>query len=361
VSKKSFNDFDDQSKKTLIKYILFTLMFIGVSILSFIGIYELISDRSLFLSLKIFSKDAFIKILLLMVVYYLLDALRLYYVLKALHVEIKFIFIFKIVFINIFVSNITPFATGGGFAQIYFLNKRGVSVGDASAASLIRTVIPIAFFILTVPLIIIFDLNFLNLLPKKFPSLVMLFFIGLYLFIVYIGYQMIKNPKSIEAMAHRFLNFIKNKKIIKKEETYDRYKRKVDEEIEKLSNNVKNFLKGEKKYVGLSLFFSIMFLFALFYFSVILIKDLNGGVSTLKILVSQLLVTFMMYFAPTPGATGVAEGGFTLMFSRYVSSKSIVSLTFAWRLFSIYVAMVIGMVLFYYHLLKKSKSNQRSL
>jgi len=264
------------------------------------------------------------------------------------------------VFINIFVSNITPFATGGGFAQIYFLNKKGVSIGDASAASLIRTIIPIAFFILTVPLIIIFDLNFLNILPKKFPSLVIFFFIGLYLLIIYVGYQLIKNPKKIKDMGHKFLNFLRNKKVIKKEEKYTQYKRKIDEEIEKLSSNVKNYLDGKKRYVVLSLFFSVMFLCSLFYFSVILIKDLNRDVPTFKILLSQLIITFMMYFAPTPGATGVAEGGFTLMFSRYVSSKSIVSLTFAWRLFSIYVAMVIGMLLFYGYFLKNRKSKQRS-
>lgn len=356
MNKDRLNNFNEKSTKELIKYILFTLMFIGISILTFIGIYELISDQSLFLSLKIFSKEAIMKVILLMLIYYLLDGLRLFYVLKAIGVKIKFKFIFKIVFINIFVSNITPFATGGGFAQIYFLNKKGVSIGDASAASLIRTIIPIIFFILTVPLIIIFDMNFLEILPKKFPSTLMIFFIVLYLFVIYIGYQLITNPVLIEKAIHKILDFLRKRKIIKKEETHNRYKRKIDQEIEKLSYNIRNYLKGEKKYVILSLGLSILFLLALFYFSVILIKDLNGDVSTFKIMLSQLLVTFIMYFAPTPGATGVAEGGFTLMFSRFVSGKSIVSLTFAWRFFSIYVAMIIGMVLFYYHFLKNDKS-----
>lgn len=360
VAHKNFNDLNDISKKTLIKYILFTLMFISISVLSFIGIYELISDQSLFLSLNIFSQEAFIKVFILMIVYYLFDAFRLYYVLKALKVDIKLLFIFKIVFINIFISNITPFATGGGFAQIYFLNKKGVSIGDASAASLIRTVIPIIFFIVTVPLILIFDMNFSSIIPNRFPNILALLFIGVYLVIIYLGFQMIKNPIVIEKLIHKFLNFLKKKHVLK-EEKYQRYKQKIDTEIDKLSSNIKNYLKGEKRYVILSLFFTVVFLISLFYFSVILIKDLNGDVSAVKILLSQLIVTFMMYFAPTPGATGVAEGGFTLMFSRYVSSKSIVSLIFAWRLFSIYVAMVIGMLLFYGHFLSKKKSKQRGL
>lgn len=356
MNNNRLNNLNEKSTKELIKYIIFTLMFIGISILTFVGIYELINDQSLFLSLKIFTIEAILKVTLLMLIYYLLDGLRLFYVLKAIGVEMNFRFIFKIVFINIFVSNITPFATGGGFAQIYFLNKKGVSIGDASAASLIRTIIPIIFFVLTVPLIIIFDMKFLDLLPKKFPSTLMVFFIALYLFVIYIGYQLITNPVIIKNGIHRILNFLNNRGMIKKEETYKHYKEKIDQEIEKLSHNIQNYLKGEKKYVILSLGFSVLFLLTLFYFSVILIKDLNGDVSTFKILLSQLLVTFIMYFSPTPGATGVAEGGFTLMFSRYVSRKSILSLTFAWRFFSIYIAMIIGMVLFYYHFLRKDKN-----
>lgn len=102
-----------------------------------------------------------------------------------------------------------------------------------------------------------------------------------------------------------------------------------------------------------------MFLFVLFYFLALLIKDLNANASTIKIILSQLLITFLMYFAPTPGATGAVKGSFTLMFSRYVNMKSIVSLTFAWRLFTIYIPMIIGMIFFYYHFFKNIKMKQR--
>jgi len=51
----------------------------------------------------------------------------------------------KITFLNVFVSNITPSAAGGGFIQIYYLNKYGVNIGDATAATTIRTAITIVF------------------------------------------------------------------------------------------------------------------------------------------------------------------------------------------------------------------------
>ncbi|WP_319633349.1 lysylphosphatidylglycerol synthase domain-containing protein [Sinanaerobacter chloroacetimidivorans] len=59
------------------------------------------------------------------------------------------------------------------------------------------------------------------------------------------------------------------------------------------------------------------------------------------------MITAVMYFAPTPGASGVAEAAFTFLFSGYVNHSDIVSLTFTWRLFTIYIGVIIGMIIFY--------------
>jgi len=336
------------------KYFAFVLLFLFITVASFFVIYQLVSDRSLVLSLKIFSNLLFVKMIGLMLVYLMLDALRLYYVLKAIGVSVQYRYIFKLVFINIFISNVTPFATGGGFAQVYFLNKKGVSVGDASAASLIRTFLAIAFMMLTAPIIVMIDLKILNIYPNAFSIVQILLGLGFYSAIILGIYNLIMKPKFIEKLVHKVLMVLKNKKIIgEKKATH--YIEKTDQEIEKLSKNIKNYLKGNKKYVFLSIAFTTLFLVSLFSFSVVLIKDLNPGASGLKIFFSQLIITALMYLAPTPGATGVAEGAFTLMFLRFVSKRNILSLIFSWRLFSIYIPMVIGMIIFYIYVFLKRK------
>ena len=50
-------------------------------------------------------------------------------------------------------------------------------------------------------------------------------------------------------------------------------------------------------------------------------------------------VVHRMYFAPTPGSSGVAEGAFILLFSSDVGKGDLVSLTFVWRLFTMTEAL----------------------
>jgi hypothetical protein len=331
------------------KYLVFVVLFLLITLGTFFAIYQLISDRSLVLSFEIFSEVLFLKLIGVMFIYLILDGLRLYYVLKSVGVHIKYRYIFKLVFINIFISNVTPFATGGGFAQVYFLNKRGVSVGDASAASLIRTFLAVAFFILTVPVIVIMDSKVLNIFPSSYSIWNILFFVGLYTIIISGIYYLIMKPSLIEKIIHKALRFAKKKNIISQEKA-EHAIGKIDEEIDKLSGNINGYLHGNKLYIALSIIFTVLFLFVLFYFSVLLIKDLNPEASGMKIFISQLIITALMYLAPTPGATGVAESAFTLMFIKFISKKNIITVIFSWRLFSIYIPMIIGMVIFYFYI-----------
>ena len=102
-----------------------------------------------------------------------------------------------------------------------------------------------------------------------------------------------------------------------------------------------------------------MFLFTLFLFPVLLIRDLNPSVSTVEIILSQIVITFVMYFAPTPGSSGVAEAAFILLFSNDVEKGYLVSLTFVWRLFTMYLGIVFGMVVFYAQLFE-AKPNEKA-
>jgi glycosyltransferase involved in cell wall biosynthesis len=61
-----------------------------------------------------------------------------------------------------------------------------------------------------------------------------------------------------------------------------------------------------------------------------------------------------MYFGLTPGATGIAEGGFALLFSSHVAKADIVSLTVLWRFFTVYAGTLAGLVLFYTELFRTS-------
>ena len=80
--------------------------------------------------------------------------------------------------------------------------------------------------------------------------------------------------------------------------------------------------------------------------------------SALTVLAFQVVVTFFMYFAPTPGAAGVAEGGYGLLFAQLVQKQDITLLTLSWRFLTIYVGVLIGIVIIYREIFNHKKAAQ---
>ena len=56
------------------------------------------------------------------------------------------------------------------------------------------------------------------------------------------------------------------------------------------------------------------------------------------------VVTFLMYFAPTPGGAGFSELAFAGLMAGQVGEGQLLLVIFAWRLLTIYLGMAIGAV-----------------
>ncbi|WP_320046584.1 lysylphosphatidylglycerol synthase transmembrane domain-containing protein [uncultured Ilyobacter sp.] len=338
-------------------YFFLAFVFILTSFLSLIFVYHIASSKESFFTLEIFPVKMFFQIGGLLFIYFTLDGLRLYYILKALNIKIDFRYILRLVFINIFVSNITPFATGGGFLQVFFLKKKGVAMGSAIAATIIRTVLPIIFFFATTPFIFLFDRDLINMFSRKNSLFIVIFLFTAYVAAVFTLYRIFYNSKTIKRFICKFLNYFGNKNIITANKVKN-LRAYFFKEVDNFRGSVILFLKGDKKNVILAIIFTLMFLFSLFMFPVLIIKGLNYDISIFSIIAAQIIITAITYFAPTPGATGIAEGGFSLIFSQFVQKKDIVSVTFAWRFFTIYTGFIIGLIIFYRELIKNNDKNE---
>jgi len=338
------------------KYAAMTIIFVAISYLSLVFVYHAFSQRTLFIDINIFPAAVFVKLSALLLAYYALDGLRFYYILRTLGIQLDYIYVLKMVFINIFVSAITPLATGGGFAQIYFLNKKGVSYGDAVAATTIRTSLPIAFFILATPIILTVDSRFMKVLPFSNTPAVVLAGSSIFIAIAAGAFNLVKNPMSAKKGVMWVLRILKSRKLISIKNI--KSARKIFKEIDNFAKSVKVFVSAKKRDIALSLIFTLVFLAVLFMFPVVLIHGLGYNVSAIAIMALQTIITFVTYFAPTPGATGVAEGGFSIIFSQFVGKDEIVTVTFLWRFFTIYIGMLVGMALFYMELFKIGRAKR---
>lgn len=74
------------------------------------------------------------------------------------------------------------------------------------------------------------------------------------------------------------------------------------------------------------------------------------------VLLLQVLITFLLYFAPTPGASGIGEILTALVMQVYVPRALVPLYTLFWRLFITYGTVVTGSVVFYSWIRKGLKS-----
>ncbi|MFZ7119849.1 MAG: lysylphosphatidylglycerol synthase transmembrane domain-containing protein [Eubacteriaceae bacterium] len=345
-------------KSKISTYLLLTFLFIVTSFLSLLFIYHILCDKSSFLSLKFLTNEVVISLIILLIIYFLLDTLRFYYILKTLGIFVSFTYMIKLAFINIFVSNITPFATGGGFAQVFLLNKKGVSLGDATAASTIRTVLPVIFFVISTPIVLINYTNFFQLFQKDNIYTYILGIVMGYSIIAYLFYKLINDTRIIKVFIFRVLLLLEKKRILSTIRTI-KIRRKLLREIDCFSSSFYRFFNGNKIDIIISILFTILFLLSLFIFPVILIIGLGYNISPFSIIALQIVITFITYFAPTPGATGIAEGGFSLIFSSIIDKSDLLSLTFTWRFFSIYIGVFIGLIIFYFEIIRINFNKKR--
>ncbi|WP_338536558.1 lysylphosphatidylglycerol synthase transmembrane domain-containing protein [Helicovermis profundi] len=354
---KKTTDFDILLSSNKWKYTAFSVLFIFLSLLSFIFISHLVNTSITSINFKIFTYDLFIKLTVLMLIYFAMDALRLYYILKSIHQNIEVKYLMKLVFVNMFISGITPLATGGGFVQVYYLIKKGISLGDAVVSTTIRTAIPIVFFIIMTPIVLIVDKDYINLFSNGFSLPIITIGVLIYVAIALVFYKLLNNIKSIKWFFYKLLKFAIKKRIISKK-TFKKVIRIVFKELDNFIKSIKKFFHSDSKNIFLSVLFSLLFLFSLFLFPVLIVNDLGYNVSLASIIGIQIIVTFIMYFAPTPGATGIAEGSFAIIFAQFVDKSNILSVIFIWRFFTMYIGVFIGMLIFFTGIVKSKFSNK---
>jgi uncharacterized protein (TIRG00374 family) len=68
------------------------------------------------------------------------------------------------------------------------------------------------------------------------------------------------------------------------------------------------------------------------------------------ILLLQTLVSFLLYFAPTPGGSGLAELTSAVVMSVYVQRALTPSYTLIWRFINSYATVIVGSLIFWYWL-----------
>lgn len=329
-------------------YLLMAVIFFVVSLLTIYLLHRYFLESRILLDSRLISPRVIASLILLLALYYLTDGTRLYLVVRAMNHHVPFRFIMKLVFVNIFFSNATPMATGGGFVQIYFLSRNGFSVGEATAATSIRTMIASLGMLTLAPLFFFLKPNLLDPLGTGNVYLYFSGIAGIYLIVVFI---VIFRVRVVKVLFYLSMRFFLRRGILSRRRFRTVFLR-LSAELSCFSDGFRHFIKGPPFYVLGAFLSTSLFLMTLFSFSVVLIKGLQYDVPIVTIIAIQVVVTFFMYFTPTPGAVGFAESGYMLLFSQLISKHDITLLTISWRFLTIYIGVLIGILIAWRELFK---------
>ncbi|MFP4155229.1 MAG: lysylphosphatidylglycerol synthase transmembrane domain-containing protein [Halothiobacillaceae bacterium] len=317
----------------------FALLFLGLSAAGIWAVYAQVAGHQVQWDARLLSGQLVLASLALLLVYFIADGLRLWFTLRALGHSISLSAMARLVFLNIFISNITPLATGGGAAQVWFLHRHGVPVGTGLTATTMRTALAMFFIFGAVPILLLA-------LPSagdavRSDSLVISLGVSVAL---YIGFFVVLITRSSWLLCP-LLAMLKALRAVHliSPERHHRLRLWLARELRRFAHGFGRYLRGRKLDILGSFVFTAVFLLALFSFPALLLWALGYGIDYWVVIGRMLMTTFVMYFSPTPGASGIAEGVFGYFFRDVVSASHLVLVTVAWRALTIYLGMLIGL------------------
>jgi uncharacterized protein (TIRG00374 family) len=288
-------------------------------------------------------RPAEMALLLAMVAFtWCLDAMKFIFLGRAAGERISFRQAISVVWINYFGSAITPMQSGGGPFQIYLLYKYRVAVGKSIAITLVRTLQVMFLLALTVPFGLLAVPSFMekNIWIKGFAFYV-LFFIAAGSILITIS---IVKPGWIKWVTSGTLVKMRRKKFVKPR-LLIKTARRINKEIDSYNENIRLFLSSGKKWFFLSLLTAVLHL--LIYLSIMpcLIMAVGYEVRYLECILAEALLLFLLYFVPTPGASGAAEGGAAAVLALFVPWSLAGVLAVSWRLLSEYSGTALGTII----------------
>jgi uncharacterized protein (TIRG00374 family) len=118
----------------------------------------------------------------------------------------------------------------------------------------------------------------------------------------------------------------------------------VNQEIDAYNENLRAFMTTGRQYFLCGV--CVTFLQIIFQLSVMpcMIWSVGIDVSYVECVLFQAVFIFVLYFVPTPGGSGVAEGGAAFVFSLFVDWNVAGILGVGWRFLTEYTGIILGAV-----------------
>ena len=257
----------------------------------------------------------------------LFDGLRLITLAQVTDEKLTFKQIVNVVLSNYFLALVTPGASGGAIAQVMFMRKAGVPVAKSTVVVLVRTVMSIIFLILLVPVVLHSDRDIVNWMPASVLTILSVLFISLPIIVISLLHT--KYPERMIGFCTRKMSYTTQQSCFI---WYEEFKNAVDVMGKRPLMMLRAFIES-----GLSLLFIYATVPAYF-------TGLNIDFDLVQVMGRMVLLNLILYFSPTPGGSGVAEGGFLVLFSNILPNGVEGIMAVLWRFTAEYLPFLLGAV-----------------
>ncbi len=239
---------------------------------------------------------------------------------------------------NIFLGVVTPFQSGGGAAQLYVLWRCGATVAQAVLVSLINFTATLLFFqvaaltaywalpghlvsggfsqTLEVSFLVVFAFTGLVVLTLFFPN---------------VGFRLLATlARTLPEGWTGWRGWI------------ERGQARLERQVRAFADDFRRLRERRKSRFYLTALATVALFGNKYLMGYVLARSLHPDVPFVPFLALQCVQLFIIYFAPTPGASGVAELSSTWLLATLLPQNTLLLFTVGWRFFTTYCAAAIG-------------------
>lgn len=266
------------------------------------------------------------------------DALSLWYFLRRQGCRISLAYMLFVANAGLYYSNITPGASGGQPMQIYYLHKKGVPIGLASSALMVR------FFSFQAMLSVIATVLWIShgsFIAQQVGSYRWILIIGyvynavLVTFLLLVAFKksIVRFFIRIFVLAGTKMRIVKNPaaSTAKWEDALDTFNASITMMTKHPGELLLQLLMG-----GAQLLFQMFILY--FIYLALGLKDATCG----QIIAMDVMEYISAAYMPSPGASGAQEVTFTLYFGSIFPEGIRLAALLLWRFFTYYLSLIIG-------------------
>lgn len=329
------------------------LMGIGFMIVLMIGsICYILKDENIFNIYKIIKSvnPIFIILAVLLMIFYILcEGINIWITMKALDKKTTLMDCFGYGFVGFYFSSITPSASGGQPAQVYFMNKKGISITSSSlgllvllfAHQLVVVVYGVIALIIRPSFVITHRTSFNLLLAYGVVSNAVIL-IGILLLIFY--------PQIVYKMINFFGKLMYKSRFIKNKE-------KFGNRVQGAVNEYRNgaiYMRNNPRVIFYVTLVTTVQITALFYIPYIIYCGLGlNSIGPMEIILTQAILNIAVSSLPLPGSVGASESVFVDMFRSFFGNLVIPGMILT-RLANFYIVLIISGIISLYMYVKNT-------